>query len=189
MPRGPALVHRASSGPVALGAPVGFPVAMVPSPTPGDLSPPALLGGCAGHLEAGQEPGSLCLLLTPAEARALGALRVVPVQGPRWGCPWRVPAASVLGCVCCGSSACVDPVTDASGFPYRPSFDGGLSRCTGAVSCGCRHLPSQVGGRHARVPCVCVCVRVRALLGLVGRASLPGAFWCATNQNSSSWSP
>ena len=36
---------------------------------------------------------------------------------------------------------CVDPVTDASSFPYRPSFDGGLAWCTGAVSCGCRHPP------------------------------------------------
>ena len=54
---------------------------------------------------------------------------------------------------------CVDPVTDASGFPYRPSFDGGLSWCTGAVSCGRRHLSLRVGGRHARVLCVCACAR------------------------------
>ena len=33
--------------------------------------------------------------------------------------------------------------------------------------------------RAARVP-VCVCVRVRALLGRVGRAGLPGTFWCAS---------
>ena len=39
VPRGPALVRRASSGPVALGAPVGFPVAVVPSPTPGAVAP------------------------------------------------------------------------------------------------------------------------------------------------------
>ena len=47
---------------------------------PWGLSPPALLGGCAGHLEASREPGSLCLPLAPAEARALGALRVVPAS-------------------------------------------------------------------------------------------------------------
>ena len=56
-----------------------------------------------------------------------------PLGAPRWGCPWRVPPASVLGCVRCGGSACVEPVTDASGFPHRPSFDRGLRRCTGAV--------------------------------------------------------
>ena len=49
------------------------------------LSPPALLRGCAGHVEAGREPGSLCLPLAPVEARALGALRVVPVRGPVMG--------------------------------------------------------------------------------------------------------
>ena len=49
------------------------------------LSPPALLGGCAGHVQVGREPGSLCLPLAPAEARALGALRVVPVRGPAMG--------------------------------------------------------------------------------------------------------
>ena len=53
--------------------------------------------------------------------------------------------------------ACVDPVTDVSGFPYRPSLDGELGRCTGAVSCGRRHLPLRVGGRYARVPCVFAC--------------------------------
>ena len=42
------VVRRASSGPVALCAPVGFPEAVVPFP-PRGLSPPALLGGCAGH--------------------------------------------------------------------------------------------------------------------------------------------
>ena len=39
VPRGPALVRRASSGPVALGAPVGCPVAVVPLPTPGACAP------------------------------------------------------------------------------------------------------------------------------------------------------
>ena len=64
---------------------------------------------------------------------------------------------------------CVDPVTDVSGFPYRPSFDGGLGGCTGAVSCGRRHVPLRVGGRHARVPCVCACARPSA----PGRAGRP----------------
>ena len=41
-------------------------------PTPWCLSPPpALLGGCAGHVEAGRGPGSLCPPLAPAKARAL----------------------------------------------------------------------------------------------------------------------
>ena len=74
VPRGPTLVRRASSGPVALDAPVGFPDAVVPFPTPGACAPD-LLGGCAGHVGAGREPGSLCLPLAPAEARAPGSGR------------------------------------------------------------------------------------------------------------------
>ena len=86
----------------------------------------------------------------------------------------------------CGGSACVDPVTDASGFPYRVSFHGGLGWCTRAVLCGRRHRPSRVGGRHARVLRVCVCVLF--LAGLGGPASWArfgaphlstGRSWCA----------
>ena len=134
-------------------------------PTPWCLSPPrglalpALLGGCAGHAEAGREPGSLCLPLAPAEAGALGSLRAVPVWGPVMGFSLAGPSGAGLGLRALRWFACVDPVTDASGFPYRLSLDRGLGRCTGAVSCGRRHLPLRVGGRHARVPCVCACAR------------------------------
>ena len=92
-----------------------------------------------------------------------------PFRPPRWGCPRRVPPPSVLGCLRCRGLVCVHAVTDASGYPYRPLFDGGLGRCSGAVSCGRRHLSFQVGGRHARVPRVCVCVLF--LAGLGGPAS------------------
>ena len=124
---------------------------------PRGLTPPALLGGCAGHAEAGREPGSLCLPLAPAEAGALGSLRVVPVRGPEMGLSLAGPSGVGLGLCALRRLACVDPVTDTSGFPYRPSFDGGLGQCTGAVSCGRRHLPLRVGGRHTRVTCVCAC--------------------------------
>ena len=136
---------------------------------PRGLSPPALLGGCAGHAEASREPGSLCLPRAPAEARALGALRVVPVRGPAMGLSLAGPSGFGLRLRALHCLACVDPVTDASGFPYRPSFDGGLGRCTGAVSCGRRHRPFRVGGRHARVPHVCAC----ACPAWPGRADRP----------------
>ena len=48
------VVRRASSGLVALGAPVGFPVAVVPFPTPGACAP-GFPGWRAGHAEAGRE--------------------------------------------------------------------------------------------------------------------------------------
>ena len=143
-------LHRASSGPVALGAPVGFRDAMVPFPNPGAVAP-ALLGGCAGHAEAGREPRSLCLPLAPAEAGAPGSLHVVPVRGPALGLSLAGPSGVGLGLRALRWLACVDPVTGASGLPYGPSCDRGTSRCTGAVWCGRPHLPLQVRGRPARV--------------------------------------
>ena len=94
-------------------------------PTPWCLSPPRglaplpLLGGCAGHAEAGREPGSLCLPLAPAEAGTLGSLRVVPVRGPAMGLSLAGPSGTGLGLRALRWLLCVDPVTDASGFPYR----------------------------------------------------------------------
>ena len=41
-----------------------------------------------------------------------------------WGCPWRVPPASVSGCLRHGGLACVDAVTHAPGFLYRQTFNG-----------------------------------------------------------------
>ena len=128
-------------------------------PHPRGFGPPDLLGGCAGHVKAGREPGSLCLPLAPAEAGALGSLRVVPIRGPAMGLSLAGPSGFGLRLRALRWLACLDPVTEASGFPYRRSFEGGLCRCTGADSCGRRHLPFRVGGRHARVPCVCACAR------------------------------
>ena len=78
----------------------------------------------------------MCLPLAPSEAGALGSLRVVPVQGPAMGLSLAGPSSFGLWLRALLWLACVDPVTDASGFSYRLSFDGGLGRCTGAVSCG-----------------------------------------------------
>ena len=98
------------------------------------LSPPILLSGRAGHAEAGREPGSLCLLLAPAEAGALGSLRVLPAGGPAMGLSLAGPSIVGLWLLALPFLVCVDPVTDASGFPYRPSLDCRLGRCTAAVS-------------------------------------------------------
>ena len=73
-----------------------FPTRWCRSP-PRGLAPPALLGGCAGHAEAGLEPGSLCLPLAPAVAGALGSLRVVPVRGPTMGLSLAGPSGVGLG--------------------------------------------------------------------------------------------
>ena len=100
------------------------------------LAPPDLLGGWPGHVEAGRERGSLCLPLAAAEAAALGSLRVVPVRASAMGLSLVGPSGVHLWLVRCAGAACVDPVSDASGFPYCLSFDAALGRCTGAASCG-----------------------------------------------------
>ena len=143
---------------------------------PQGLAAPALLGRCAGHAEAGRDPGSLCPPLAPAEAGALGSLRVVPVPPPQWGCPWRVPLASVLGCVPCGDwrvwtwlltrpvSRTVRRATqDSAGAPelFRVDTDNSPS------------------GSEDATPRSRACVRALFRPGRVGRAGLPGSFWCA----------
>ena len=77
VPRSPASVRRASSGPVPLGAPVSFPDAMVPFPI----------------------QGSLCLPLAAAQAAALCSLRVVPVPGPAMGLSLAGPSSVGLGLI------------------------------------------------------------------------------------------
>ena len=134
-----------------------------------ELTPLDLLGGCAGHVDAGREPGSLCPPLAPAEAGALSSIRVVPVPGPAMGLSLAGPSGVGLGLRALRWLACVDPVTDVSGFSYRSSFDRGLGRCTGAVSCGRRHRPFRVRRRHAQVPRLCDC----ACCAWPGRAGWP----------------
>ena len=63
-PLGPTFVRLASSGPVSLGAPFGFPVAVVPSPTKGS-PPPFFVGGSAGHVDDHQELDAWCWALPP----------------------------------------------------------------------------------------------------------------------------
>ena len=92
-----------------------------------------------GTFLSGGRPGSqlIASAAVPCRGRGAGLAPCHTRSGPRDGVvPRRVPPASILGCVRCGGLACVHPVTDASGFLYRPSFDGGLGRCSGAFSCG-----------------------------------------------------
>ena len=164
----PRVVRRASSGPVALGAPVGFPAAVVPFPTPGACAP-GFTGRLRGARRGRPRTGLIVPAAGPRRSRGASSLRVIPIRGPAMGLSLAGPSGVGLGLRALRWLACVDPVTDASGFPYRPSFDGGLGRCTGAVSCGRRHLPLRVGGRHARVPCVFAC----ACSSWPGRAGRP----------------
>ena len=156
------------SDPVALGAPVGTHVAVVPFPTPGACAPGftwPLRGARGGR----PRTGLFVPAVAPAEAGALRSLRVVPVRGPAMGLSLAGPSGVGLGLRALRWLACVDPVTEASGFPDCPSFDGGLGRCTGVFRVDADTPPLRVGGRHARVPCVCAC----ACSSWPGRAGRP----------------
>ena len=180
VPRGPALVHRASSGPIALGAPVGVSCCCGALPHRGVRRPRLYWVGARGTWRAGKNRAlCTCRWALPRQGRWARSASYL-FGAPRWGCPWRVPPASVFGCVRCGGLACGDPVTDRSGFPYCLSFDWGLGRCTGAVSRARKHLSFQVGGSHARVPRVCACACFPGRVGQLASRALFFRFFQAT---------
>ena len=108
----------------------------------------------------------------PAEDRALcpcpwplagGLLRVVPVRGPAMGLFLAGPSGVGLGLRAQRLLACVDPVTDASGFPIPSVFRWG----TRPVHRGCFVWTPTLPLLGTRTPHpgpvrVCVCVRLMA---------------------------
>ena len=177
VPRGPALVRRSSSGPVALGAPVGFPVAVVPSPTRGAVAP-----GFTGWLRGARGGRPRTGLIVPAAGpcRGKGAGRA-PLRSRSGPCDGVIPGGSLrlrswLACAAVvwrvWTRSLTRPVSrtvrlargDSAGAPglFRVDADTAPFWSEDATS----------GSR--------ACVRLRALLGRVGQAGLPGAFWCAS---------
>ena len=175
VPRGPALVCRASSGPIALGAPVGFPVAVVPFPTPGAVAPgfTAWLRGARGG-----RPGTGLFVPAAGPCQGKGAGRAPrrTRSGPRDGV---VPGESLRLRSWAACAAVVWRVWTRS--LTRPvSRTVRLSTRTRPVHRGCfvwTPTPPLLRRRTPRPGSACVCVR--APLRWVRRAGLPGAFWCA----------
>ena len=105
-------------------------VLRVAFPTPWCLSPPQGLGpplywvAARGTWRPPENRAHCACRWPPAEAGALGSLRVVPVRGPTMGLSLAGPSGVRLELRALRLFACVDPVTDMSSFPHRPSFDG-----------------------------------------------------------------
>ena len=126
----------------------------------------------------------------PAENQALCACRWPPPRqrrcacsasylfgAPRWGCPWRVPPASVLGCVRCSG------LLVWTRSPTRPvSRTARLSTEDSPGEPGLFRVDADTApfGAEDATPGSRACVHVRAFVGRVRRAGLPGAFWCAS---------
>ena len=170
--------------------------------------PQPMCPGCGGCGRVDPAPAPQRAPLRAGVARCGGGGRASPGGGAFHRCEGRLvsgavppPAARPLEraarvprpvCPGCGRCGRVDPAPAPQRAPLRAGVarcggggraspgGGAFHRCEGRLVLGAVPPPAaRPLERAARVP-VCVCVRVRALLGRVGRAGLPGAFWCAS---------
>ena len=105
VPCGPALVRRASSGPVALGAPVGFPDAVVPFPIPLACAP-GFTGRLRGARGGRPRTGLFVPAAGPRRSRGAGLAPRRTRSGPRDGV---VPGGSLRrrSWAACAAVVCV----------------------------------------------------------------------------------
>ena len=102
----PRVVRRASSRPVALGASVGFPDAVVPFPTPGACAP-SFTGGLLGARGVRPRTGLIVPAAGPRQGRGAGPAPRGTRSGPRNGVVpggslrgWSWAACAAVVCVC-----------------------------------------------------------------------------------------
>ena len=165
VPRGPALVRRSSSGPVALGALVGFPVAVVPSPTPGAVAP-----GFTGWLRGARGGRPRTRLFVPAagSCRGKGAGRAPrrTRSGPRDGV---VPGGSLRLRSRAACAAVVSRVwTRSLTRPVSRTVRLATGNSAGAPGLFRVDADTALFRSEDATPGSRACVRVRALLGRVG---------------------
>ena len=172
----PRVVCRASSGPVALGAPAGFPVAVVPSPTPGAFAP-----GFTGRLRGARGGRPRTGLMVPATCPCRGRGAGLAPRRTRSGLRDGVgPGGSLRRRSRAACAAVIWRVWTWS-LTLPVSRTVRLLAGASAGAPGLFHVDADTSpfGSEDATPGSRACVRVRALLGRVGRAGLPGAFWCA----------
>ena len=177
VPPGPALVGRASSSPVAVGAPVGFPVAVVPSHIPGAAAP-ASTGWLRGARGGRPRTGLFVPAAGPCRGKGAGRAPRRTRLGP---CDAVVPGGSIRlrSWAVCAAVVC-RVWTRSLTCPVSRTVclsTGDLAGARGLFRVDTDTAPFGSGNA---TPGSRACVRVRALIGRVGRAGLPGAFWCAS---------
>ena len=177
VPRGPALVRRSSSGLVALGAPVGFPVAVVPSPTPGAVAP-GFTGWLRGARGGRPRTGLIVPAAGPRRGKGAGRAPRRTHSGPRDGV---VPGGSLRLRSWAACAAVVWRVwTRSLTRPVSRTVRLATGDSAGAPGLFRVDADTAPFGSEDATPGSRACVRVRALLGRVRRAGLPGAFSCAS---------
>ena len=175
VPRGPALVRRSSSVPVALGAPIGFPVAVVPSPTPGPVAP-GFTWWLRGARGCRPRTGLIVHAAGPCRGKGAGRAPRRTCSGPRDGV---VPGGSLQLRSWAACAAVVWRVwTRSLTRPVSRTVRLATGDSAGAPGLFRVDADTAPFGSEDATPGSRACVRVRALLGRPGRAGLPGAFWC-----------
>ena len=101
-----------------------------------------------------------------------------PFAAPRWGCAWRVPTASVLGCVRCSAWRVW---TRSLTRPVSHTVRHSTGDSAGATRLFRVDADTSSFGSEDATPGSRACVHVLVLLGRVGLAVLLGAFWCASS--------
>ena len=169
----PRVGARTSSGPVALGALVGFSDAVLSFCIPGGLHSRIYWAAARGSWRPAKNR-ALCACRWPLPRQGLWACSVsYPFGVLPWGCPWRVPPWSVLGCVRCGglrvwTRSVTRPVSCAARLSTGDSASApGLFRVDADTAPFGSRTPRRCPVR------VCVCVCVSLLPGFDGLASGP----------------
>ena len=146
-------------------------------PHPGGLRPRIYWAAARGTRRPAENRAHCACRWPPPKQGRWARLASYPFGAPRWGCPWRVPPASVLGCVRCG---CVRVWTRSLTRPVSRTVRRSTGDSAGAPGLFRVDADTAPFGSEDATPGSRACVGVRALLGRVGRAGLPGAFWCAS---------
>ena len=146
-------------------------------PHPGGLRPRIYWAAARGTRRPAENRAHCACRWPPPKQGRWARSALYPFGAPRWGCPWRVPPASVLGCVRCG---CVRVWTRSLTRPVSRTVRRSTGDSAGAPGLFRVDADTAPFGSEDATPGSRACVGVRALLGRVGRAGLPGAFWCAS---------